>query len=76
MLTVKCYWAGYEVLRRQCKQALLEQTITEIKSELAYGRLTLVTLGTTFFITELCVDVHKGKKLFKLFQFKQCPSPP
>lgn len=69
MLTVKCTWAGHVVLRQDVEEALLQETIDEIKGNLMNGQITHISVGSFFVLEELCVDVWKAGMLSEMFQF-------
>lgn len=71
MRILKCYWAGYLVesyggMNDQEEKDKLEKLKLKVKT----GTMKYSVNGSTFILTELCIDIFEDEKFVAMHNFK------
>lgn len=71
MFTLKCFWAGFMVaIHSGLKDQEVKDKLEELKQEIKSGTMKYSANGSTFVLTELCVDVFDVEKFVAMYNFK------
>lgn len=71
MRTLKCFWAGYLVaIYSEMNLQEEKEKLEELKRKIKIGTMEYSANGTTFMLTELCVDVFENEKFVAVHNFK------
>ena len=62
-LELRGWWAGMLVLQKFVDESQFKQEISDIKDALRSGTLTFMTVGTTFIVDILCIDVYRERRI-------------
>ena len=72
MRILKCFWAGYLVaIYTGVNLQEQKEKLAELEHEIKTGVMKYSVNGSTFVLTELCVDIIEDNKLVAMHNFKR-----